>query len=99
MGYPIQDCFGLTASANPITYINDNNEPLMHIFHANRDPLVPLGQSELFYEALAQAGNEVWFTSVSDPNGFHDHAIIIGASEYTVYLDQPRRPGGGLECP
>ena len=57
----------------------------MHIFHEYRNPLVPLGQSELFYEALAQAGNEVWFTSVSDPKGFHDHAIIIGASEYTVY--------------
>ena len=86
----IQDCPEMTEAANPITYI-DGDEPLMHIFHAYYDPLVPHGQSELLYEALAEAGNEVWFTSV--PTGGHDHNSIIGASDYTVYWTNP----GGQE--
>lgn len=78
----IQDCPEETQAANPITYIDDD-EPLMHIFHGYTDSLVPHGQSELLYEALAAEGNAVWFTSV--PTGIHDHNSIIGASDYTVY--------------
>ena len=78
----IQDCPEETQAANPITYIDDD-EPLMHIFHGYMDALVPHGQSELLYEALAAEGNSVWFTSVAD--GGHDHNSIIGASNYTVH--------------
>jgi acetyl esterase/lipase len=93
----IQDCPEMTEEANPITYI-DGDEPLMHIFHAYYDPLVPHGQSELLYEALAEAGNEVWFTSV--PNNCHTFYNVLGigpdiidASDYTVYRTNP----GGQE--
>jgi len=82
IGCPIQTCRERASLANPIRYIN-GNEPLTHLFHGSADPYVPHGQSELLYNALAKAGDEVWFTSI--PNGFHDHTSIINASDYTVY--------------
>jgi len=92
----IQDCPDETQAANPIEYIDDD-EPLMHIFHGYIDALVPHGQSELLYEALAAEGNEVWFTSV--PTGGHDHNTIIGASDYTVYWTNPRGQEEVFEAP
>jgi acetyl esterase/lipase len=83
----IQSCPTQTQAANPISYVHGAEVPML-IFHGDADPLVPHGQSELLYEALAQAGNEVTFVSVrgaghsvSDPTLFMP---IIGAQQFTV---------------
>ncbi|MGG0719451.1 alpha/beta hydrolase [Robertmurraya massiliosenegalensis] len=90
IGQPIQSVPELTMKANPITYI-DNNMPAMHIFHGGSDILLPYGQSEILYDAMAEAGNEVLFTFV--PSAGHSVEEIVSASEYTTYRTNP----GGQE--
>jgi acetyl esterase/lipase len=84
----IQTCPTETQAANPITYIQGDEVPML-ILHGDADALVPHGQSELLYQALADAGNAVTFISVagaghsvSDPTVFNP---IIGAQDVTVF--------------
>jgi acetyl esterase/lipase len=86
IGQAIQDVPELTKKANPITYIDDKM-PAMHIFHGGMDILLPYGQSELLYEAMAENGNEVSYTFV--PSAGHSVGDIIGASKYTAYRTNP----------
>jgi acetyl esterase/lipase len=86
----IQTCPDETEAANPITYVEGSEVPML-LLHGENDPLVPNGQSQLLYDALAAAGNEVTFISVAgaghnvnDPPGFLGPPII-GASAFTVY--------------
>jgi predicted esterase len=53
------------------------------LLHGFIDPLVPHGQSELLYAALADAGNEVMFISVDEAG--HSPAQIRAGEEYTVF--------------
>jgi len=46
------------AKANPITYVTPDDPPFL-IVHGDSDPLVPLNQSELLFEALKGAGTRV----------------------------------------
>jgi acetyl esterase/lipase len=55
VGGPIQDHPDKVARANPITYISDDDPPFL-IMHGDKDPLVPLHQSQLLHEALQKAG-------------------------------------------
>jgi acetyl esterase/lipase len=82
----IQSC--PSQAANPITYVEGDEVPML-ILHGDNDSLVPHGQSELLYDALVQAGNEVTFISVvgaghsvSDPTFFKP---IIDADEYATF--------------
>ena len=45
-------------AANPITYVTKDDPPFL-IFHGDKDPLVPLGQSEILEAALKKAKVEV----------------------------------------
>jgi acetyl esterase/lipase len=54
IGGPIEDNLDQCALANPITYIDANDPPFL-ILHGDADPLVPLCQSELFFNALQKA--------------------------------------------
>jgi acetyl esterase/lipase len=78
----IQSCPAETKAADPITYIEGEEVPML-VLHGESDPLVPNGQSVLLYEALADAGNEVTFVSVADAG--HSVDDIIGAEEFTVF--------------
>lgn len=51
IGAPIQTMVKKTQTANPITYIDTKDPPLICI-HGDRDNLVPFNQSELLYRAL-----------------------------------------------
>ena len=51
IGSPIQSAPGKTQAANPITYVDSHDPPLMCI-HGDSDNLVPINQSELLNEAL-----------------------------------------------
>jgi acetyl esterase/lipase len=88
IGCPIQTCPEATEAANPITYVN-GREPPVHVFHGTFDPLLPPGQSEVLYEALRAARNEVSFTLVDGAG--HSVDDIIDAESFTV---RTARPGG-----
>jgi len=86
----IQTCPNETEAANPITYVEGSEVPML-LLHGFMDPLVPHGQSELLYDALAEAGNEVTFISV-DAAGHNVNgppgpigSAIIGAEGFTAY--------------
>jgi acetyl esterase/lipase len=82
VGCPIQTCPADTQAANPITYV-EGSEVATLLLHGFMDPLVPHGQSELLYDALAAAGNEVTFISVD--NAGHSPQEIRDGDEFTVY--------------
>jgi acetyl esterase/lipase len=55
VGGAIQQNKDKVARANPITYITPDDPPFL-ILHGDRDPLVPVHQSDLLFEALQKAG-------------------------------------------
>jgi acetyl esterase/lipase len=87
LGCPIETCPAQVARANPITYV-DRRDPPMLIAHGQRDLFVPYEQGALLYEAVRRAcGDAVLFTLpnaphgfVGDPNGLADPAVTAGAT-------------------
>jgi acetyl esterase/lipase len=51
------------SSANPITYMSQDDPPFL-IVHGDKDPTVPINQSQLLYDALKQAGVNVHFHTI-----------------------------------
>ncbi|GIW99490.1 MAG: calcium sensor EFh [Pirellulaceae bacterium] len=68
LGAPVQTVPDRARMANPITYI-DPADPPMLIVHGDADPLVPYQQSQMLHEALQQAGVESALVIV--PGGGH----------------------------
>jgi acetyl esterase/lipase len=64
IGGPIQENKDRAARANPITYVSAGDPPFL-IVHGERDPLVPVNQSELLFEALQKAGVDVTFYKIA----------------------------------
>ena len=57
VGGPIQTKKELAAKANPITFVTKDDPPVL-MLHGDKDPLVPLAQSELLLDSLKKAGVE-----------------------------------------
>jgi acetyl esterase/lipase len=55
VGGPIQENKKKAATANPINFVDKDDAPVL-MLHGDADPLVPLGQSEIFLDALKKAG-------------------------------------------
>jgi acetyl esterase/lipase len=55
VGGPIQENKKKAATANPINFVDKEDAPVL-MLHGDADPLVPLGQSEIFLDALKKAG-------------------------------------------
>jgi acetyl esterase/lipase len=55
VGGPIQENKEKAAKANPINFIDKDDAPVL-MLHGDADPLVPLGQSEIFLTTLKKAG-------------------------------------------
>lgn len=51
------------ARANPITYVTPDDPPFL-IVHGDADPVVPLNQSQLLFDALKKAGVSVHFHTI-----------------------------------
>jgi acetyl esterase/lipase len=68
IGGPISQNIEKAQSANPIHYITKDDPPFL-IMHGDKDPTVPLEQSQLLAEALQKAGVPVTFRVV--PGGGH----------------------------
>jgi acetyl esterase/lipase len=63
VGGRIQQNKDKVARANPITYVSGDEPPFL-ILHGDRDPLVPVGQSELLFAALHKANVDVTFNKI-----------------------------------
>ena len=79
IGSPIQQNPEQVKKANPITYIDPNDPPILMI-HGKEDKMVIFNQSELLYEALKKAGVKSKLVSVENArHGFNpepEDAII-----------------------
>ncbi|HEY0072499.1 MAG TPA: alpha/beta hydrolase [Abditibacteriaceae bacterium] len=60
IGGPVQENKDKAARANPITYVSKDDPPFL-IMHGDKDPLVPLNQSELLRDALQKVEVSVQF--------------------------------------
>ncbi|MEV4567630.1 cellulose binding domain-containing protein [Nonomuraea sp. NPDC049419] len=79
VGCAIQTCPGTVAQANPMTYVDANDPPLLFL-HGQADFLVPHGQSELLFNRVkAQCGRA---TFVSVPAADHMMDQIMDPAQY-----------------
>lgn len=79
VGCPIQTCPAAVAQANPMTYVDSNDPPLMFL-HGQADFLVPHGQSVLLYNRIkAQCGHA---TFVSVPAADHMMPQVMDPAQY-----------------
>lgn len=69
VGGPIRERRSLVTMANPITYVRKDAPPFL-LIHGDKDEIVPIGQSELLYQALQKVGVDVTFSIIS--GGTHD---------------------------
>jgi acetyl esterase/lipase len=79
MGCAIQTCAAQVRQANPITYV-DGNDPPMMLLHGQADPLVPHGQSVLLQNALRAACTDAQFISV--PGAGHSTSGVMSPSRF-----------------
>ncbi|WP_182876101.1 cellulose binding domain-containing protein [Microbispora sp. H10670] len=79
VGCPIQTCPATVAQANPMTYVDSNDPPLMFL-HGQADFLVPHGQSVLLYNKIkAQCGDA---TFISVPGADHMMPQVMDPAHY-----------------
>jgi len=103
IGGPIQENQEKVAAADPITYITEEKTlPPFLIMHGDQDFVVPLGQSELLYEALKKVGADVEFHIVKGAgHGFRGAEVDMGELEKMVakFFDKHLKPGSALLQP
>ncbi len=58
IGGPVQENKDKAARLSPLTYVSADDPPFL-IVHGDQDPLVPLHQSQLLFDALKRAGTSV----------------------------------------
>ena len=81
-GGPIHEKRDLVRLANPITFLRPSVPPFL-IVHGDRDPIVPLHQSEILADALRAAGVPVTFLTVAGAgHGFDDPLYWRKAAEF-----------------
>jgi acetyl esterase/lipase len=82
VGGPIQQNKDKCRAANPITYVSKDDPPIL-IVHGDKDPLVPHNQSEIFHDALRQAGVDATFHTVKGGgHGFRDAEVDRMVEEF-----------------
>jgi len=87
IGGPIQENKEKVARANPITYVSPDDPPFL-ILHGDRDPLVPVGQSELLHTALRKAGVPVTFHKIAGAgHGGPDFSSPMVRAMVLAFLD------------
>jgi len=99
IGGAVADNKAKAASANPITYVSQD-DPAFLIVHGDKDPLVPINQSQLLYDGLKQAGVNVYFHTIKDAGhgqGFGGPEIepMVGAFFDRVLKAGPLPPNLG----
>jgi dipeptidyl aminopeptidase/acylaminoacyl peptidase len=74
VGGPIQENREKTRLADPAFYISSSTPPFL-IFHGDKDPLVPICESEYFYRELVAKGVKAEFIPVV--GGGHGPGVMI----------------------
>jgi acetyl esterase/lipase len=93
VGGPIQENREKVARANPVTYVSSGDAPFL-ILHGERDPLVPVHQSELLFEALRKAGVPVVFHKIAGAgHGGPEFQSAIARAMVLVFLDEHLKAG------
>ena len=100
IGGPVQENKEKAASANPITYVSKGDPPFL-ILHGDKDPLVPLNQSEILAAALKKAGVEVTFHVVKGAgHGFGGEEIREMVRRFFArHLGRSEEDGGDGKTP
>ncbi|MDB5300286.1 MAG: hypothetical protein JWO87_1949 [Phycisphaerales bacterium] len=82
IGGPVGDNKDKAAKANPITYVTKDAPPFL-IMHGDKDPLVPLAQSELLRDALEKSGAPVKLEVIKGAgHGFGSPEIFRTVDEF-----------------
>ena len=97
IGGPVQQNPDKVAAVNPITYVSED-DPAFLIVHGDKDPLVPIHQSQLLFDALKMNGIEVQFHTIHDAEhggrGFNSATVTqVVDSFFTRHLTAIDRPG------
>jgi acetyl esterase/lipase len=71
LGGPLNQNLALAALASPLRFVSQDSAPFF-LLHGEKDSLVPVQQSELFYDALKKAGVEAHLVIVQNKG----HGII-----------------------
>lgn len=75
-GGPIKEKIEVLRKASPIIYVTKDDAPFL-IVHGDKDPLVPLNQSEILNAALKKAGVDSTLVVVKDAgHGWRDHPEV-----------------------
>lgn len=97
VGGPIQENKEKARRANPIVYVTPDDPPFL-IVHGDADPLVPIHQSRLLYDALAKAGVSVRFHTIKGAGhgqGFGGREIDdMVAGFFARHLKETAAPSG-----
>lgn len=94
IGGPIQENREKTGRANPAAYATADDPPFL-ILHGDRDPLVPVGQSEILFEALKKAGVSVTFHKlVGAGHGGKEFQGVLVRSVVLAFLDEQLKGRG-----
>ena len=92
IGGPIQDNRDQVARANPITYVTPDDPPFL-ILHGDRDPLVPVGESDLLFQALRSAHvNVIFHKIVGAGHGGPEFELAPVRAMVLAFLDQHLKP-------
>ncbi len=92
VGGPVQENRDKAEQANPIKYVTPDAPPFF-IAHGEQDLLVPCNQSELLYDALKKAGDNVTFYKIAGA-GHGDRAFDSDMMRAAVlaFLDKYLKP-------
>jgi acetyl esterase/lipase len=79
VGCPIQTCPAQVTAANPLTYVDSSDPPLMFL-HGQADFLVPHGQSLLLLDKIKTSCGNAQFISI--PGADHGMAFIMDPARH-----------------
>ena len=98
IGGAIQDNPDKVARANPVTYVHRDAAAFL-ILHGERDPLVPVHQSELLFDALRRAGAPAIFHKIAGAgHGGPEFSDAVVRAMVLAFLDEHLRgQPAGLE--
>jgi acetyl esterase/lipase len=87
LGGSAADKKDLAAKANPITFISKADPPIL-IVHGDKDPTVPLSQSELLHEALKKGGVDSTLKVI--PGAAHGPGVFTPEllKEYVAFFEK-----------
>lgn len=98
IGGAVMDNKDKAARVNPITYVTKDDPPFL-IVHGDKDPTVPINQSQLLFEALKKAGVSVHFHTIQGAghgNGFGGPEIAPMVSGFFDKHLKSRTPPSNL---